>query len=997
MSPFTAPLIRKHERSAARIAADVIQRLGLELGLGPEDVDPPRDAIVRVFARYCEILIERLNRVPEHHHLAFLNLLGASPLPAVPARAPLSFKPVGGPAANAGPVVVPQHTQVAAPAEGGESEPVVFETIADLQLIRAQLERAVAVDVRRHVVAHVDEIASPAGLTGTTMFSRAATMTRAVYFGHRAIFGAANLTEVRLHVEADSVGTLPTNAVIEWGIAAQTGIIALTPARDTTLGLTGSGDVAFRHVPEWPTGQICDMESNWLTCRLRMGHAAQPGSNGAGAWRSAHIARIRISASAGVKAAPVAGAFYGPIPLDISRDFFPLGERPRFGDVFYLGSETFATAGARVMIAIKLTNPTGADATPIPPVSRAGNPRLIWETYTNRGWIAMDFDDETRSLTQDGDLAFTVPEGAARTAIGGMETGWMRARLSSGSYVVSGQTEASGPLAPMAPPSIAAITVNASVDYAPVAPEHIVIESNLECVVLNGAAAQTFTPFPPADAQGTVLYVGIVSSATELAGRTLSFYVSPANRVGRVYSRDILAHDIPMPRWQVRGATRWHDCAVQDQTHGMRFPGIIEVRLGDDVSHWRGSTLDPQQKWFWLRIVWDAPDTADPPCVKHLVLNTIPALQAVTLSNELLGSSNGRPAQVFHAARAPIIGDVTLEVREPGTLIEDQSDAAAGEVASAALLSLQGSVAQVSDTWVRWSCVDDFSRSDERSRHFTLDRLTGTVCFGDSKNGRIPPPGANNVRLRGYRTGGGKRGNRPAQTITQLRTTIPYVESVSNYEPSSGGQDTEDQASLRRSAAAWLRHRDRAVCADDYADLARRASPEVAQAVCIAARDMVRDQTAPEAAPGVVSVVVVPRTEALCPQPSLELVSRVREFLDARRPIGVDVAVLGPEYVRVGVHAEIVWAPGLSAARAVDECDRTLTHFLHPITGGPDGAGWAFGQLPHESDFYPLLGAVEGVDYIRSLRLRIEEERPGLLASGSFLICTGMHEVRLCH
>jgi hypothetical protein len=122
----------------------------------------------------------------------------------------------------------------------------------------------------------------------------------------------------------------------------------------------------------------------------------------------------------------------------------------------------------------------------------------------------------------------------------------------------------------------------------------------------------------------------------------------------------------------------------------------------------------------------------------------------------------------------------------------------------------------------------------------------------------------------------------------------------------------------------------------------------------------------------------------------------VKEFLDCRRPIGVGLTLLGPEYISVGVTAELVWNPDRSSSGAQTEIEKQLNSFLHPTTGGPDGLGWEFGQRPHASDFYPLLGAIEGLDYILSLELRFEEGRPGLLASGAFLICPGKHEIRLC-
>ena len=76
-------------------------------------------------------------------------------------------------------------------------------------------------------------------------------------------------------------------------------------------------------------------------------------------------------------------------------------------------------------------------------------------------------------------------------------------------------------------------------------------------------------------------------------------------------------------------------------------------------------------------------------------------------------------------------------------------------------------------------------------------------------------------------------------------------------------------------------------------------------------------------------------------------------------------------------------------------CEEKLMRFLHPVLGGEQSRGWEFGELPHESDLYAQLEAVEGLGYIRSLGIRVEEDRPELLKSGNFLISSGEHRIRL--
>src|SRR5262249_11507394 len=160
---------------------------------------------------------------------------------------------------------------------------------------------------------------------------------------------------------------------------------------------------------------------------------------------------------------------------------------------------------------------------------------------------------------------------------------------------------------------------------------------------------------------------------------------------------------------------------------------------------------------------------------------------------------------IFHSARMPILHDVQLQVREPYMLGEEELARVYQEEGEEAVLrDAQGRIEQI---WVRWREVSDFLSSNNRDRHFVVDRQSGEIRFGDGTQGRIPTVGANNVRLGRYQTGGGAFGNKPAGRITQLRTSVPYVDSVVNLEPALGGQNVEDWDEVRERGARGLRHR----------------------------------------------------------------------------------------------------------------------------------------------------------------------------------------------
>ena len=78
MSTPEAP--RLDQRSAPQIFDEVEQVLRQRLGVDARASDPMAEALLRVFARYCEVIIQRLNRVPEKTYLTFLDTLNLSRL-----------------------------------------------------------------------------------------------------------------------------------------------------------------------------------------------------------------------------------------------------------------------------------------------------------------------------------------------------------------------------------------------------------------------------------------------------------------------------------------------------------------------------------------------------------------------------------------------------------------------------------------------------------------------------------------------------------------------------------------------------------------------------------------------------------------------------------------------------------------------------------------------------------------------------------------------------
>jgi hypothetical protein len=88
-------------------------------------VSDPGVTLIEVFAHLTEIMLYRLNRLPEKAFVEFLNLLGVTRHPPSAAWVTLVFSRTPG-AETTTPIAIPAGTQVTAARSSGEGQPAVF-------------------------------------------------------------------------------------------------------------------------------------------------------------------------------------------------------------------------------------------------------------------------------------------------------------------------------------------------------------------------------------------------------------------------------------------------------------------------------------------------------------------------------------------------------------------------------------------------------------------------------------------------------------------------------------------------------------------------------------------------------------------------------------------------------------------------------------------------------------------------------------------------------
>jgi predicted phage baseplate assembly protein len=503
---------------------------------------------------------------------------------------------------------------------------------------------------------------------------------------------------------------------------------------------------------------------------------------------------------------------------------------------------------------------------------------------------------------------------------------------------------------------------------------------------------QTNTPFLPFGnnpTAGFALFIGLPAPAGIIPGAQVSFGIQVQGAAGQpppVATGGVAPLPTPLApllQWDVLDSTTYREArVVLDETNGLVQSGIVTLGLPQTWGPGIPSGAPDTVPLLWVRLQILYGSYPEPPVLLALQSNMVRAVAVQTFYNEVLtavpGPTNALAVMVL--SQTPVL---------PGSLVL--------EVIDTADLAFSADPHSVTPPGSIWTEVDDLSQFGPTDQVYELDSASGQVTFGDGTHGMRLPPGFRNVIALQYQVGGGLAGAVGAGQISNVINSVPFLSSVTNPMPASGGMDAETQAEALQRGPEELRARGRAVAAADYEVLALRSEgAQVARAYAVPGLHPAFPGTP---IPGVVGVFVIPiETGAGAPIPTDDALLAVSTYLSSTlAPLGVEVVTAAPIYHTVRIDASVVIDPTVGRSEAVESVTDALNTYLDPVVGGDDGQGWPFGGTLSNVAFVRLLLAVPGVTAVPSLTFTVDGIRGALCADAAIpsnsLVWPGQHEV----
>lgn len=933
----------------------------------------PGITLVELFAWMTEMVLYRLNQVPEKIYLSLLELMGLSLIPPQSSRAVIRFFPVEGYKKS---IQVKAGTQIAAIV--GNDDTFMFETEQDFSINSAKLEACINRIGEKWTNYFKDD-----GLKPFKLFETDDYVEHIIYLATPsfAFLGSEHTVQISFITEAE-ITSVKDELInfLYWEYWDGRAWIHITPQQAFEKKRKKDNVIYFSGPVPIEACTVNGYEGYFLRAVLTSVPERQ---------NTLKIKSIEFQTHFG-------GSGFMPdlcisnfgsqyLPIDINNTFRIFSENPSYNETFYLAAdEAFSRHGNKVNIVFTFSE-----------IYTAGNEnesvRFSYEYWDGNNWKKLGdsprdsstansygFKDGTFAFKQSGDVQFTVPKDFMTAVVNNEEHYWIRIRLVTKDFSLGGnyiQNEhgnwvwqfSSKVHSPMF--SKIRITYNMGIQKS----LELFSQSNFAWKDLGSAMREhkedeneertEFTLFDISQELLPSLYLGF--SAPFPKGNA-SIYVkindehSPRPKAERFsfFNEKLLAKDQEKRlidlSWEYWNGKEWTELAVNDYTDSFHESGFIEFVTPADMTEKNEFVQDLH--WLRLRLVSGGFETQ--PAIMAIFNNAVYAQNKTSYHNEIAGSGTGAPAQSVSPAHGPLLPGIEVLIDEGSIPPSNEIDMMTAEGIKESY-QIDGEA-----VWVRYKEVDNFYSSTPFSRHFVVDYREQKIHFGDGQRGINPPRRKFNIRLESYSTGGGAAGNVAAGTLRTLTQSIPFIAGCDNPFPAEGGADMETVDNLKSRAAGVFKSLQRAVTEEDFQWLSREASASVGRAWCLKEKNKQGEIV-------IVIIPVVPSGEALAYKliPSRELLRRVTAYLEDRKLVGTKIRVQGPVYRAFNIRLTLVFRSDiLDVERLKKSIENTLRSFCHALTGG-EGNGWEFGKSVTTGAVLKQLEKVQGILSVDEVRL----------------------------
>lgn len=962
----------------SRTEKDIIQSIGeIAANYTPEwnfDPDDPDigSALALVYADMLEGTLRQLNRAGYKNQLAFFNSLGAGLKDAAPARGYAVLR-MADDVPNG--TDVDAHTGMTAELTDAQGGTAQYETREDLYATPAHPSCLYMTNGEKDEIYCLAEDLKPEPEVPLVLFREKgdSLQTHELYLSHEEVLGIQGQAYVELGFYARS-GQLVDKNIMENLTDSETASFSYWTER----GWEDFSEVSLlegklllhkkQKQPPFSRMELGEKETYVIRCRIRDIKKAEQLS-----------AERILMQSSGENLAPQ--YVYGDFAECGEGEYFPFGERLNlFSEVYFGSREALTKRGAEITLSfpmdfVRIPVETGPEESPMEwkwvmkrsefrpdPEYDITIEEVIWEYFNGNGWSRLFpnreysdvFGTKQGVLNQQKTIRFTCPMDMAPVLVNSCETCYIRARVLkiNNLYKLKGNY-----ISPLLGNAVFSYTYKERYRQ----PEFILAENNLDRKIFSGEELSGL--FCGIGEEEKILYLGFLRPPVGAPIRMLWLM------------EDTLLGERGSICWEYFSDRGWKEMNLADETLSLSRSGLITFVGPDDFRKLRlfGKEL------YWLRLRDESgfysenPSRTVYPVLKALWMNAVEIRHMEREETELFTLDYFSEECTFTLMRKNI-DEIQVQVLEG---LDEEA------------------------RWVTWTEVSDLRAEEGKSPVYEIDRAAGILRFGNGIHGKTPPFGREEGIRVYYKCGGGRRANAGPNAVNKLNRTLGFVSGVHNPEGLWGGLDVETTEEALRRCGAALRHRNRAVTARDYEELAMEASRVIQKVRCFGGRNAAGEREAMA-----VTLVVFPEKSQEGRSQFYSVQEEIYRYFRERMDPGIlkrnQFYVIEPKLTEVQVRAEVSVSGFQDIFQVRRRVQEKIHEFLDPVRGHFDGSGWNIGQFPDAMQIQNVLKEIPEIVWIQRIYLLTfingprgrQEVEPEVIRKHPYVLpVSGKHEV----
>lgn len=895
----------------------------------------PGVTLVELFSSMTEMILYRLNQVPQKNYLAFIDLIGIKQRLPIPSKTDVTFILSDGYQMDLDQkdTVLLTKDSIVTTEPQGEEEAIIFETtneiyLSNLKLLNVYSKKFNLTRNRDDIVNHTDDMLSK--IPFKPFYTNNSVPNQVQIYLESGDFDI-----LKNNVKATLMFRLPTTMReykihkdfmknMSWQFFDGFNWLDLTISQNYKLILDEKDAdvliVTFEGNNEQFNISALDIFDEDENYHIR-GTFKETNS-----WlQNLMIYEVSLVASSDEHGVLPLNCFHNYEQLDMNNDFCPFGGRPKLDnslqdDSFIIRSdESLCIPDSIVSLELIHSNNTEYQ-------TARGSLKLqiIWEYPVGISkWKLLEVTDTTDNFTKNGSITFQVPSDIEKIMLNGEDGFWIRARIVSGNFGEEEKTEydeANGSVkvtaATLRPPLLDKLLIHYTLPRKDL--EECFVFNNFRYEKVEFDKNRPIYLFKDDSMQEEVLILGFDSY---LSDNYLDIYFDIDDHI--VLNKNLYTKQRVI-KWELFQDSNWKELMVTDNTDGLTKSGSVRIQLPsiDKLEPLTVYINELNRLWIKARVKFNALD--DSPVINNIMLNTVEVIQKETFKDEYIGRSVGLPSMKF---KLNYINLVTPPIIFIG---EDE-----------------------------YKAVDRFIDYGKDDKVFRFNGITGEVEFGNGQYGAVPDLGLPIV-AKEYSVTKGMKGNISKGNLKVVRESINYIDSVINSQNCRGGQDGDTLDDLKRYAPSVLKTMERAVTIEDYQLLSESFSPFIKKTQCV-----YKD--------GEVIIVVLTNdileTNGFI---NISLLTNLEVYLKERSLVTVDPIVISPKIVNIKIFIKLkrtVENYNYLENELSDDLLQKTKRYFDPFTGY-DGNGYPLGREISKGDLHNIINSTNSIFYMSDMKFQ---------------------------